>query len=84
MVGDDFFLLIDISSLGSGVTFRIVVSGLCILKEDFDAFKFEKKDLDGSRPCLGVCPGEVGKGGIEVKVGEVGEEGETDGFLKTG
>jgi len=65
------------SPLDSRVTFRIVLSGLCILNEDFEAFKFEKKDFDGSRACLCVCPGEVGKGGNEVKVGEIGDDGET-------
>lgn len=47
------------------------------MNEDFEAFRLEKKDFDGSRACLGVCPGEVGKGGNEVKVGELGDDGET-------
>ena len=44
-----------------------------ILVEDFEAFKFEKKDLDGSRTCFGVDPGDVGKGGKDVNDGDEGE-----------
>ena len=52
-----------------------MASGGCILIEDFEAFKLEKNDLDASLPCLGADVGdvgEVGKGGSDVKVGDVG------------
>ena len=51
----------------------MVASTVWILVEDFEAFKFEKKDLDGSRTCLGVDPGDVGKGGKDVNEGDEGE-----------
>jgi len=82
ITGDDFLCLIGISSLDSGATFRTVVSGLCILNEDFEALRFEKNDFDESRACLGVCPGEFGKGGNEAKEGELGDEGDTDDFTE--
>ena len=44
----------------------------CILVVDFDAFKLEKNDFEGSLTCFGVDSGEEGKGGRDVKVGEVG------------
>ena len=40
--------------------------------DDLEAFKFEKKPLDGSRACLVPSVGEDGKGGSEVKSGEFG------------
>ena len=79
---DDFLRLSIISLLGSRSTFLIVLSGLCILNEDFEAFKFEKKDLEGSRACLGVWPGELGKGGNEVNEAEMGDEGDPGGFAQ--
>ncbi len=50
----------------------MVGSILWILFDDFEAFKFAKKDLDWSRPCLGLFFGDEGKGGSEVKVGDPG------------
>ena len=85
MPGEYSFLLpTHISSFCSSETLRIVDSGFWILIEDFEAFRFAKKDLDGSRACLGVTPGELGKGGNDVKVGDMGEFGEADEFLETG
>jgi hypothetical protein len=47
------------------------LSGDCSLWDDLDAMRFEKKDLDGSRPCLGDPGGDSGYCGIADMVGEV-------------
>ena len=62
-------------------TCLIVVSGICIFAEDFEAFRFAKNDLELSRFCFVDDLGDVGKGGSEVNVGEVGEAccGTSDG-----
>ena len=51
----------------------MVDSADCIFVVDFDALRFEKNDFEGSLTCLGADSGEEGKGGREVKEGEVGE-----------
>ena len=68
MVSSDPGILLVVSS----ETWRIVGSNLCILFDDFDAFRFEKKDLDWSRTCFEVVLGDDGKGGSEVNVGDAG------------
>lgn len=51
----------------------MVDSTNCIFVVDFDAFRLEKNDFEGSLRCFGVDSGEEGKGGRDVKDGEVGE-----------
>ena len=41
--------------------------------EDFEAFRFEKNDFEGSLTCFGADSGDVGNGGRDVNEGEVGE-----------
>jgi len=42
------------------------------LFDDFEAFRFEKNPFEGSRASVGVSVGEDGKGGREVKSGDLG------------
>ena len=55
----------------SSDTCRIVGSMPCTLFEDFEAFLFEKKPFEGSRAWSGVSFGEGGKGGSDVRSGEL-------------
>lgn len=48
------------------------LSGDCSLWDDLEAMRFEKKDLEGSRPCFGDPGGDSGHCGIADMVGEVG------------
>lgn len=48
------------------------LSGDCSLWDDLEAMRFEKKDLEGSRPCFGDPGGDSGYCGIADMVGEVG------------
>ena len=79
--GEDFAFLSHfiLSSVCSGGTLRMVTSGVCILAEDFEALRFAKNDLEVSRVCLGESVGELGNGGSEVKVGDLGELGDRGG-----
>jgi hypothetical protein len=52
------------------------MSGGWILMDDLEAFRFAKKDFEGSRACFGRFSDEDGKGGREVMHGEVGDVGE--------
>lgn len=54
----------------SSDTCRMVGSMLKILFEDFDAFIFAKKPLDGSREWCDGSFGEDGNGGSDVRLGE--------------
>ena len=56
----------------SSDTCRMVDSMWKTLFEDFDAFIFEKKPLEGSREWLGMTVGEDGNGGSDVRSGELG------------
>lgn len=46
------------------------------MMDDLEAFRFAKKDFEGSRACFGRFSDEDGKGGREVMHGEVGDVGE--------
>jgi hypothetical protein len=61
-------LLLDVALSEEPVPF---LSGDCSLWDDLDAMRFEKKDLDGSRPCFGDPGGDSAYCGIADMVGEV-------------
>ena len=63
-------------SPSSGDTFRMVTSGDCTRCEDLEAFRLAKNDFEGSLECFEFGSEDVGKGGSEVKTGEVGEVSE--------